>query len=433
MNKKKWIRRAIGAVGGLAAAIIGAVGLYGAWEKPPVTASQPDLLGGTEATASPSASARPTSDAGSAFDTRRQDGVYTLLFAGSDDGTGNTDTIMVGRLDTVRHTANFVSIPRDTLINVNTPVRKLNSVYWGAVNNGGVGSEALLRHIKKLVGFDVDCYAVLDLDAFEQAVDALGGIWFDVPQRMYYDQGPVIDLEPGYQRLNGEQAMWLCRYRSGYVNGDIDRIQVQHDFLKAAAEQFLQAGSIPNVPRVAAILAENMDTNMSAANMAWFARQLMRCKSEDIRFYTAPNTPAFVHDLSYTFLDLYDWLEMINTSLNPGTTAIGEGQLDLVYLHNGEVCCTTALQGLSYFDMSRRPASPEALSEEPEELTEEPVWTPAPPRPAATTAPAEDWLIIAVPETPKPTPVPPTPAPPAVTTQPIPFLSPTDDDWLTME
>ena len=430
MNRKKWIRRAVGALGGLAAALFGATALYGAWERPPVTAVQPELW--ADASPSPaaaSASAQPAAVTGSAFDTRRQDGVYTLLVAGSDDGTGNTDVIMVGRLDTVRHTANFVSLPRDTLINVNSPIRKLNSVYWSAVNSGGVGSEALLRHVKKLTGFDVDCYAVLDLDAFQQAVDAVGGIWFEVPQRMYYDQGPVIDLEPGYQRLSGEQAMWLCRFRSGYVNGDIDRIQVQHDFLKAAAEQFLQAGSIPNIAKAAAILSDSMDTNMTAANMAWFARQLMRCKAEDIRFYTAPNTPAYVHDLSYTFLDLYDWLEMVNTCLNPGAQPIGEGQLDLVYLHNGEVCCTTALQGLSYFDMRSRPAVPEP-TEAPAEIPPAPVRTPPPP-PPATRPPAEDWLTLV--PTPEPTPAPAPPAPPVITARPIPFLSPTDDDWLQME
>ena len=431
MRGRKWIKWALAGLGGLGAAALGAVLLYSAWEKPPVAAAQPELWDRGAQTPAASASAQPTAESGKAFDTARQDGVYTMLLAGSDDGTGNTDTIMIGKLDTVRHTANFVSIPRDTLINVNTPVRKLNSVYWGAVNNGGVGSEALLRHIKKLVGFDVDCYAVIDLDAFQRAVDAMGGIWYEVPQRMYYDQGPVIDLEPGYQKLSGEQAMWLCRYRSGYVNGDIDRISVQHDFLKAAADQFIQLGKIPNVPQVAAILAQSMDTNLSAANMAWFARQLMRCKSEDIRFYTAPNTPAFVHDLSYTFLDLYDWLEMINTTLNPGTAPIGEGQLDLVYLHNGEVCCTTALQGLAYFDMSRRPA-PEALTGEPEieeENWEAPVQTPAP-LPIRTPVPAEDWLTLTETPAPPPTQAPPTPKPEPV--QPVPFLSPMDDDWLTM-
>ena len=414
MDRKKWLRL-LAIIGSSVAAVTMAIlGAYFLWEKPPETAAGNPVLtdlsqtaGETPDSAEPAPT--PTPDRGTALETDRQDGVYTLLLAGSDDGTGNTDTIMVGRIDTVRHTANFVSIPRDTLINVDTPIRKLNSVYWTAVYSGASGSDALRRHVKKLIGFDVDCYAVIELDAFERAVDALGGIWFDVPRRMYYEGGPVIDLEPGYQLLNGEQAMWLCRYRSGYVNGDLDRIEVQHDFLKAAADQFLQLGSVPNIPQVAAILAENMDTNMSASNMAWFARQLLRCKREDIRFYTAPNTPAYVHDLSYTFLDLYNWIQMVNDVLNPSTQPVSEGQLDLVYLRGGEVCCTTAIQGISYFSLGRRENPPEEEEPHAEQLAEEPEVTPPPP--------PESWITDA-PSTDAPSP-------------PRSFAMPTDDDWLT--
>lgn len=396
--------------------IVAAVCVYMLWEKPPEVAAEPGTLGETlkdapVQTKKPGAKKQEPMDKGTAFDTQRQDGVYTVLLVGNDDGTGNTDTIMVAKLDVVRHTLNVVSIPRDTLINVDTPVRKINSVYWGARNNGYDGSEALRRHIKKLIGFDVDCYAVLDLDAFVQAVDELGGIWFDVPERLYYDGGPVIDLEPGYQLLDGEQAMGLCRFRYGYVNGDLDRINVQHDFLKAAADQFLRLGNIPNASKVINILAGSMDTNMTTANMAYFARQLLMCGSEDINFYTAPNTPAMVQDLSYTFIDLYDWLNIINECINPYSTPVTEGMLDLVYLHNGNVCCTAVLNGVGYFDLGRGRSdageeeeagtweeeyTEEAQEEpesEPESEPEQPEWPELslPPLPSATPS-NDDWF-----------------------------------------
>ena len=244
MDKKgKIIRLACIAAAVSAAVTAGAVSLYMLWEKPPEQAEGARAL--TEMlTPSPGRetrpSASPAADKGLAFETDRRDGVYTLLLVGNDDGTGNTDTIMLGKLDTVRHTADFVSIPRDTLINVDSPVRKINSVYWGSRNNGGDGISALSEHVRKLSGIEPDCYAVIDLDVFVEAVDQIGGIWFDVPERMYYEEGPVIDLQPGYQLLSGEECMWLCRYRSSYLNGDIDRIAVQHDFLKAAAVGFQQ-------------------------------------------------------------------------------------------------------------------------------------------------------------------------------------------------
>ena len=411
LSKESLLRLLIIAGSSLTALAAATLGAYFLWEKPPeLAAGNPVLteIARTQESAAPTDAPTPTPDRGTAFETERQDGVYTLLLAGSDDGTGNTDTIMVAKLDTVRHTANFVSIPRDTLINVDTPIRKLNGVYWTAVYSGASGSEALRRHVKKLTGFDVDCYAVISLEGFERAVDALGGIWYDVPKRMYYEDGPVIDLWPGFQLLNGEQAMWLCRYRSGYVNGDLDRIKVQHDFLKAAANQFLGLGSIPNIPEVAAILAESMDTNMTAANMAWFARQFLRCRGEDVHFYTAPNTPAYVHDLSYTFLDLYNWIDMVNDCLNPGTRPVSEGMLDLVYLRGGEVCCTTALKGISYFSLGRREETP---AEEPEEMIEE---VTVEPEEEAPLAPGS-WIDGAD----------------GGETSPAPYDIPTDDDWLT--
>lgn len=418
MDKKgKTIKIICAAAAGFGAIVAAAVSLYMLWEKPPEQKKGPELL--TDMiTAAPNSSAKPSqspaADRGSAFDTQRQDGIYTLLLVGNDDGTGNTDTIMLAKLDTVRHKADFVSIPRDTLINVDSPVRKINSVYWGARNGGGDGIAALTRHIKKLSGIEPDCYAVIDLDIFQQAVDELGGIWFDVPERMYYDQGPVIDLQPGYQLLNGEQCMWLCRYRSSYVNGDIDRIAVQHDFLKAAAEQFLSLGSIPNVTKLSALLAENMDTNMTAANMAYFARQLLMCSSEDINFHTAPNTPRMVHELSYTFLDLYDWLELVNEVLNPYSQPVTEGQLDLVYLYGGNVCCTTQINGMAYFNETR--PAPESVQEYYEEAAEEEYVEPEPVEAEAEAGDEGYWIW------------------PELMQEPEAEINMSgDDDWLTLE
>ena len=380
-DRKKLLRLALLTVGTIAAVVVAAICVYRLWERAPETAVQPEALvghGETEPTRARPSVTKPvkkTEDEGLPFDTQRRDGIYTILLVGNDDGTGNTDTIMVGRLDTVRHTMDFVSIPRDTIINVDWQVRKLNGVYWGA---GGI--DALKKHIRKLIGFDVDCYAVVDLAAFEQVVDAVGGIWFEVPQDMYYEGW--IELDQGYQMLNGHQAMGLCRYRADYADGDLGRIEVQHDFLKAAAEQLLSLDNIPNAAEVIRIVAENTTTNLSAANIAWFLRQAMLCRSEDINFHTAPNTPAYVRGYSYAFLDLYDWLAMVNERLDPFDTAVTEADIDLVYLYNGKVCCTTVLQGPGYYDLGKTPSSepPAEIIEEPEEPVQlsEPV-VPSPP------------------------------------------------------
>ena len=389
----------------LTAALV--AGGYMLWERAPEV--EPGAIV-AEPEASPQATARTTAqeDKGTPFDTQRKDGVYTILLAGNDDGTGNTDTIMVGKIDTVRHTMDFVSIPRDTIINVEWDNRKLNSVYWGSKNNGGNGIDALRSHVKKLIGFDVDCYAVADLESIIEVVDVMGGVYFDVPFEMNYDDGPVIHLQPGYQLLDGYEAMGLCRYRDGYVNGDLERIEVQHQFLKTVAEQFISLGNIPNIGKVSKILAESMDTNLTAANIAYFIRQALMCNTEDINFYTAPNTPQDVQQLSYTFLDLYNWIDLINSTINPYTTPVSEGNLDVVYIHNGAACCTTVLNGAYYYQLGSQQSAP--AQEQPVELAAEPEPEPEVQQPAQTEMPQ-------------------------VTTAPItkPLPTPSDDDWLTFE
>jgi len=419
-DRKKTLRVVLGSLGVLATSAVVAFCVYMLWEQAPEvekpkTEQLTEKLPENSSSGTAAESAREKAEKGLPFDTKRKDGVYTMLLVGNDDGTGNTDTIMVGKLDTVRHSMNFVSIPRDTIINVDWSVRKVNSVYWGAKNNGESGIDALKRHVKKLIGFDVDCYAVIDLEAFQQVIDALGGVWFDVPQKMQYDDGTGrlhIDLEPGYQLLDGYQSMCLCRYRSSYVDGDIGRISVQHEFLKAAANQLLSLGSVPNAGEIARIISRNTDTNLTAANIAYFVRQALMCKSEDVNFYTAPHTPAYVQELSYAFLDLYDWLEMINTQINPFSTEVGEGNLDLVYLYNGNVCCTTVLNGPGYYDLGRGQGG--GGTETPVEPTPEPA-----------------------PQTPAPTPVQPTPKPYDQLFRPVedaePSALPGDDDWLSLK
>lgn len=406
-DKKKILKIAgisLGAVVLTAALVAGG---YMLWERAPEV--EPGAIV-AEPEASPQATARTTAqeDKGTPFDTQRKDGVYTILLAGNDDGTGNTDTIMVGKIDTVRHTMDFVSIPRDTIINVEWDNRKLNSVYWGSKNNGGNGIDALRSHVKKLIGFDVDCYAVADLESIIEVVDVMGGVYFDVPFEMNYDDGPVIHLQPGYQLLDGYEAMGLCRYRDGYVNGDLERIEVQHQFLKTVAEQFISLGNIPNIGKVSKILAESMDTNLTAANIAYFIRQALMCNTEDINFYTAPNTPQDVQQLSYTFLDLYNWIDLINSTINPYTTPVSEGNLDVVYLHNGAACCTTVLNGAYYYQLGSQQSAP--AQEQPVELAAEPEPEPEVQQPTQTEMPQ-------------------------VTTAPItkPLPTPSDDDWLTFE
>lgn len=330
----------------LAALGVAALAAYLLWETPPARLEEdaPAPLAAPEA--EPEAPDEPSAPAG------RTDRVYTLLLAGLDRASNSTDTILVGRLDTGRRRLDLVSIPRDTLINRDWSVRKINAVYPAALNSGGVPLDALREQIRCLTGFTPDCCAVVDLDVFAQAVDLIGGVDFDVPVDMSYEdasQGLSIRLSAGLQHLDGQQAMGVVRYRSGYVNGDLDRVAVQQSFLRAVAAQFVSLGNIPNLRALAQLLAEHTDTDLSAANVAFLLRQGLLC-GDEIHFAVMPNTPADVRGLSYTFVELEPWLEMINDRLNPFEQRVTAANLDLVYRADGRVYATSGrLRGPEYY------------------------------------------------------------------------------------
>ena len=364
--------------------------VYMLWEKAPDVEPEAPKAISTEKTSD--------SDVEPVSPDRQQDS-YTILLVGNDDGNGNTDTILVGRLDTVNHTMDFVSIPRDTLVNLDWNVRKINAVYAGTANSGGVAIDGLKTQIRNLIGFNVDCYAVIDLDVFVDTVDLMGGVWFDVPQAMHYEdpgQNLYIHIDAGYQCLNGEQAMGVVRYRSGYANGDLGRIEMQQQFLKAVATQFIRLGNIPNISQVVSLLAKNMDTDLSAANIAFFLRQALLCDSENINFHTMPNTPDMVYGLSYTFVELDPWLEMINQCLNPYNASVTAANLDVVYKSGGTILSTSGnLRGSWYYSatptstVTPTPSPEPEPSEPPEEGGEV---TPVPPETPEESQPPEETV-----------------------------------------
>ena len=283
----------------------------------------------------------------------RKAGVYTILIVGVDQISESTDTMMVCRFDTSNHTIDCVSIPRDTLINVAWDLRKLNAVYSASLHNGGTGIDSLCTHIKCLTGFDVDCYAVVDLLLFQNIINEMGGIWFDVPIEMNYWDIPqelFIDIHPGYQLLDGYQSMCLCRFREDYSNGDLGRIEMQQACLKAAAQQFLTLGNIPHAGKVVRMLAEGVQTNLNAGNIAWFLRQALQCKSRDIHFYTMPCITRNIRGYSYAVVEPYDWVNLINEVLNPYKTDISWGMLNIVYYNGDRVESTTEVQDRGYYN-----------------------------------------------------------------------------------
>jgi LCP family protein required for cell wall assembly len=132
-----------------------------------------------------------------------------------DKGGGNTDTIMIGAYDIQKQALSVVSIPRDTMIHSDHSNKKINATFA----RGGVSG--LENSLEDMLGFPVDFYVKVNLAAFEKIVNAVGGVYYDVPPGMQYvdpTQDLYIDLQPGYQLLDGDKALQLVRCRSAYAS-----------------------------------------------------------------------------------------------------------------------------------------------------------------------------------------------------------------------
>ena len=279
-----------------------------------------------------------------ATQTGRKEGNFTFTIVGQDVASGNTDVILVGKLDTVEGTLNVVSIPRDTLMNYG--INRINSAYAIGENKGGSGVDNLKNELKKLMGFEIDNYAVVNTKAVAEIIDAIGGVYFDVPQDMVYRdpiQGLDINIKKGYQLLSGADAVKVLRFRDGYAGGDIQRIGVQQEFFKAIAKQFLDLKNIPNLPAAIKVYTDNVETDLDAGNVAFYLAQFLKLDFDNIQFMTLPgNTGGSINGASYVFIYVDEWLDMVNEYLNPFHEQVTQNHVSIKTSSDGSSLWTTA-------------------------------------------------------------------------------------------
>ena len=271
----------------------------------------------------------------------RKEQFYTFLLVGQDTfGGGNTDTMMLAAYDVPNQTLNVMSLPRDTYVRYNGRRVQLNWVYnWAGGGDDGI--EALKEEVGELTGVTPDFYVIVQWEAVGELVDAIGGVYFDVPFDMYYNdlsQGFKIDLKEGYQLLMGDDAMGLLRWRQssddsghyfgGYPTGDIGRIETQQAFMTAVIEKCLQPSVLlPNLLEYINIFQQNVVTDLSVGNMAYFAKSAIgNLDINNVEFATLPYKSAGDGHLLPVGSEI---VETINNGFNPYEEEITLGDLDL--------------------------------------------------------------------------------------------------------
>lgn len=286
---------------------------------------------------------------------RKNADMYTVLIAGQAGPDNNTDTILLASYDVASQKVTVVNIPRETMVNVPWDIKTIGSVcqYYGG---GDEGMLRLREVVTDLFGFAPDYTIRIDLDAFGEIVDTIGGVGFDVPLDMDYEdpaQDLSIHINQGYQTLNGQQAMGVVRFRTvknGLTSGNIGRIDTQQAFLRATANQILQIQNISQISQIAETLAENVNTDLSASNILWFMQQaiLGGLDVEDIRFVTLPGewshyrSQTFQVEISYYLPDENSLVDLINDQLSPFTEEVTQKDLAIMSVdHQGTLHCSS--------------------------------------------------------------------------------------------
>jgi polyisoprenyl-teichoic acid--peptidoglycan teichoic acid transferase len=176
----------------------------------------------------------------------------TILILGSDKRWGDTkagieprsDTIILVRLDPSKEATAILSIPRDLKVTYDGPDGPYEDKINAAYEHGG--PRATVRKVKELMGpgFPIHHVVNVNFGAFTRAVKRLGCFYIDVDRRYFNDNSPpvrseyryaTIDLQPGYQRLCGQDSLDFVRFR--HLDTDIVRGARQQHYLSEAKDQ----------------------------------------------------------------------------------------------------------------------------------------------------------------------------------------------------
>lgn len=325
----------------------------------------------------------------------RRDQFYTFLLVGQsqEEGGSLTDTMMLAAYDVPNQTLSVMNLPRDIYVRRNGYRYLLNSIYNVGGGTKGNGKEALKEEVRKLTGIPVDFFVIIKWEAFGELVDAIGGVWYDVPRDMSYkdpEQNLYINVKKGYQFLDGNKAMQVVRFRegaNGYIDGDLGRIRTQQGFMKALVKKCLEPGVLlSNLTEYIEIFQKNVTTDLDVPALTYFAKSAVGgLDMDNVSFVTMPNKTA---PNGHLYPDAPAIVELINNGFNPYKDDIELWELTVESGSSGGGSSTTS---------TPKPSATPTPSETPEPAdSEAPTNSPRPsgsPRPSASSRPSEGPMM----------------------------------------
>jgi len=173
-----------------------------------------------------------------------------------------SDTLMLVRADPTTDTISMLSFPRDLHVEIHCPGR---STFGDRINQAYAtcGPKGSLETVKHLTGLDVNYLIMVNFRGFKQLVANVGGVWMDVDRRYFNDNSDggeryaAINLQPGYQKLNGQKTLDFARYR--HLDNDLFRNARQQMFVRAFKQQITHSFLPTSVPKIIDAITDNVD------------------------------------------------------------------------------------------------------------------------------------------------------------------------------
>ncbi|WP_202079398.1 LCP family protein [Caldalkalibacillus salinus] len=181
---------------------------------------------------------------------------------------GRSDTLVVATLNPEEKNTYLLSIPRDTLTEIEGLERsdKINHAYA----YGGV--DMTLDTVERYLDIPIDYYSLVNMEGFMNVVDVFGGVEIEVNQR--FDYG-AFSFSPGQTVMDGEEALAYTRMRKDDPDGDIGRTRRQQQVLRALIDRGTSLQTLWNLDDVFAEVAQHVRTNVPPEELYGLQQEYM--------------------------------------------------------------------------------------------------------------------------------------------------------------
>ncbi len=304
-----------------------------------------------------------------------------VLLMGIDPLGTHTDVMMLVNFNTGDGSLDIVSIPRDLqVIMLEENAEEVDEAYSGLIPSDRETKLTHVHHYAKTAGLDnapemtveqveyelgvnIDYWFTIDPEAFVYIVDEIGGVDFYVPFDMIERNGELV-LEQGQQTLDGEDALELVRYRWGYADADLGRIEMQQEFMMALAEELTDGEDMfSDIMTVIKASFKYVDTNLTPTKAMKYADYINEVDIENIGMYMLPGEPETIEGHSYFIKDdeetaelMYDIMSLEDEEAVEVEPISSEGKTIAVYNGgdiSGKASATSSLLEAAGFEVSK--------------------------------------------------------------------------------